>query len=241
MRQIGIRMRKLGYCAARPGTWRFVRQGIAPTIDHQAAIGGMAFGTVLDVGANRGQFALFALSNWPKARIISFEPLPKPAALLRATFGSGIEVIQTALSDEKGQASMFVTEHDDSSSLLPIGVNQAQISGTRVVSVEEAVPLTTLDSVLADRQLAGPVLLKIDVQGNELKVLRGAVASLHRISTIYCECSYRELYEGQSLAAEVIAFLAEHGFEVAGVFNQAATRELGPVQADFLFRRIDDR
>ena len=132
---------------------------------------------------------------------------------------------------------MFVTEQDDSSSLLPIGTNQEKISGTRVASVEAAVPLTTLDAFTVEQALAGPILLKIDVQGNELKVLRGAVASMAKIDTIYCECSYRELYEGQALADEVIAFLSLHGFEIAGVFNQTSTAELGPVQADFLFRR----
>ncbi|WEK45861.1 MAG: FkbM family methyltransferase [Candidatus Andeanibacterium colombiense] len=197
----------------------------------------MRFATVLDVGANRGQFALFAKTTWPNAQVISFEPLPKPAALLREVFGDAIEVVQTALSDEIGEAKMFVTEHDDSSSLLPIGENQARISGTKVASVEEAVRLTTLDAFLANHHSSAPVLLKIDVQGNELKVLRGAVESFAQIGTIYCECSYVELYEGQALAEEVAAFLAGYNFEVTGVFNQSASASLGQVQADFLFQR----
>jgi len=236
MRHLGIRLRKLAFCIARPATWKYLRKGIAPTIDHRDPLGNLQFATVLDVGANRGQFALFSLTTWPSAKLISFEPLPGPAGLLRQTFGDRIEVVQAALSDEIGQAEMYVTEQDDSSSLLPIGTNQEQISGTKVASVETSVPLVTLDSVLSERALVGPMLLKIDVQGNELKALRGAIASLSKIDMIYCECSYRELYVGQALAAEIIDFLGQHGFEIAGVFNQVSTLNLGPVQADFLFR-----
>ncbi len=241
MRHLGIRMRKMAYCIARPSTWKFVRSGIAPTIDHRLALGNLKFQTVLDVGANRGQFALFAMTTWPSARIIAFEPLPPPAAVLRKAFGSRVEVIQTALSDNVGQAPMFVTEHDDSSSLLPIGVNQSGISGTKVSSIEQAVTLDTLDNFALRRDLSGPILLKIDVQGNELSVLRGAEKSLASISAVYCECSYIELYEGQALASEVITLLAKHGLSLSGVFNQQTSASLGSVQADFLFLRLSTR
>ncbi|MFX8747328.1 FkbM family methyltransferase, partial [Acinetobacter baumannii] len=87
--------------------------------------------------------------------------------------------------------------------------------------------------------LATPALLKIDVQGGELDVLKGAESLLSSFAAIYVECSYVSLYEGQALASDVIAFLAERGFLIAGVFNQHEHWRIGPVQADFLFVRME--
>jgi hypothetical protein len=78
--------------------------------------------------------------------------------------------------------------------------------------------------------------MKIDVQGAELAVLQGC-DSLDEIDWIYVELSFVGLYQGQPLCDEIIGYLGEHGFRLAGVFNQVRTAAFGPTQADFLFCR----
>ena len=85
--------------------------------------------------------------------------------------------------------------------------------------------------------IAQPALLKIDVQGFELEALEGCKDLLPQFRWAYVECSYLELYEGQSLAPAVIAFLESHGFRQISEFNHVTDKSLGPVQADFLFER----
>jgi hypothetical protein len=127
-----------------------------------------------------------------------------------------------------------VSAADDSSSLLPIGERQlAEFPGTQEARQLD-VPVVTLDDVI-DEGLAGPVLLKIDVQGLELDVLRGAGDALSSLDTIFVECSFVELYEGQALADEVIAFLFSHGFRLAGVHGLATGQGGQTLQADLLF------
>jgi hypothetical protein len=129
---------------------------------------------------------------------------------------------------------MNVAASDDSSSLLPIGAAQRIEFGTRVVG-SEVVSRALLGEFLAPADIIQPALLKIDVQGTELNVLKGCVEVLAKLSWVYVECSFVELYEGQVRASEVIEFLSNHGFHLIGVFNQTLGRHQRPLQADMLF------
>jgi len=80
-------------------------------------------------------------------------------------------------------------------------------------------------------------LLKLDVQGFELEVLKGCRSMLDYFSRVYVECSFVELYEGQALAHEVIDYLHQHGFRLSGVYNMTYGKEGIAVQADFLFTK----
>src|SRR5919106_1846196 len=59
-----------------------LRHGVAATIEHAGALAGRSFASVVDIGANRGQFTLFVAGLYPQARIFAFEPLPGPYAVL---------------------------------------------------------------------------------------------------------------------------------------------------------------
>ena len=195
--------------------------------------------TVVDVGANRGQFALAARHVFPHAQIISFEPLTGPAALWRAVFaGDGrARLIDVAIGPEPGEAEIHVSARDDSSSLLPItarqnalfpGTAEAGTATIRVVRLADALPAADIEA---------PALLKLDVQGFELQALAGCEALLDRFAWVYVECSFVELYAGQAFADEVIAWLREHGMRLAGVYNMSYDRDGRALQADFLFGR----
>jgi hypothetical protein len=93
-----------------------------------------------------------------------------------------------------------------------------------------------LDEAVPPGKVRRPVLLKIDVQGTEIEVLRGATGMLGEVDSVLVECSFVELYRGQALAGEVIAFLDERGFSLASVCSPALDRGR-VVQADLLFER----
>ena len=143
---------------------------------------------------------------------------------------------EVALGPEDGEATLHVSRRADSSSLLPIGRAQREIfSGTEEAGTI-AVPVRRLDGYLSDLGDFSKGLLKLDVQGFELKVLEGATETLARCAYIYAECSARELYEGQALYGEVAGFLAKHGFREISRHNEMII-DGDLVQADFLFGR----
>jgi FkbM family methyltransferase len=232
-----VRAAKAARLARRPALWSGLRHGVAASVEHAGVDFRSDVATIVDVGASRGQFALFAAQRWPQARLICFEPLPQSRELLERVLPSGrAEIRPMALGRDPGELELHVSARDDSSSLLPIGETQtANFPGT-----QEASRLTVPVGVLSEQitaDLARPMLLKIDVQGFELEVLEGAGDALDLVDEIFVECSFVELYTGQALAGEVVAHLHGRGFRLAGVHGMARGADGTSLQADFLFRR----
>lgn len=195
--------------------------------------------TVVDIGANRGQFALAARKSLPAAQIFSFEPLPAPAAVYRAVFSDDVHatLYETAIGPKSGDGVIHVSGRDDSSSLLPIAATQDGLfPGTAEIGTQ-IVRVARLDDHLAPAAIDSPALLKLDVQGFELETLRGCEQLLRHFAWVYAECSFVELYAGQALADAVIAWLRERGLMLRGVYNMAYDRRGKAIQADFLFGR----
>lgn len=229
------RIRKALSALTVPAFWPAIARGVVPGVEHGSAFVGRDFVTVLDVGANKGQFAAFARHRWPRARLICFEPLPEPRARLTAILGGQVDIHAVALGDYEGEADMHRASREDSSSMLPLGDAQKQLfemDEERVVLV----PIRRLDTLVGTEELARPALLKIDVQGYEFEALQGATGLLGSIDAVYVECSYIELYIGQKLAADVIEFLRGFGLAEAARFNVCRKAEKD-IQADILFVR----
>lgn len=212
-------------------------QRVAAAVEHTEAIGFSMAAALVDIGANKGQFSLAFHVLRPGATIIAFEPLPEAGDTYQRTVGrrAGATLHRVALADHIGEAEFFVTDRSDSSSLLKPSDNQFQafqVSEARTMTV----PVRRLSDCVDLAALPRPVLVKIDVQGAELEVLKGC-DTLEQSDFVYVELSFVELYENQPLYGEVAAYLAKRGFELAGVFNQMMTDRFGPTQADFLFRR----
>src|SRR5208282_6233813 len=104
----------------------FLRTRVAASTEHDHVLGGLTVETIVDIGANRGQFALCARRLFPKARIFSFEPQQIPAAVYRRVFNKDADarLFNVAIASESGTASMHVSRWDGSSSLLPIAAAQ---------------------------------------------------------------------------------------------------------------------
>jgi len=229
-----------------------VRQGISPA-------------TVIDVGANVGQFAIAAAKLFPGCHVHSFEPLPECAERLSryARKLGSITVYPIALGDVEGELSLNRNSYSLSSSFLPLArPHREAFPGAREVG-SVRVQVSTLDRVYGRgldgdggplphpllgqgegteeeglSALRGPVMLKLDVQGFEARVLRGAEKTLARTDYMVLEASFKPMYEGEPLFADLVKMAEGFGFRFArpvGWLSEPRTGEV--IQADLLFEK----
>ena len=218
---------------------RLIRHRVAAGVEHAQVLSRLDCRTVVDIGASRGQFALVARQCFPHARVISFEPLPAAAVKFRAVFAGDdlVTLHEAAIGPAPGNATLHISGRDDSSSLLPITTTQvALFPGTAEVATA-TVRVAPLREFVSAEDIQPPAFLKLDVQGYELEALRGCEDLLDRFAYVYAECSFVELYAGQALADEGIAWLRDRGYRLRGVHNTEYDRGGRAIQADFLFAR----
>lgn len=224
---------------ARQRTMRraLLKHRVAATTEHLDALRGCTPQSVLDVGANKGQFSLAVRSLFPGTIIHAFEPLPAAADTYARVFADDplVHLHRVAIGAERARVPFYVTDRADSSSLLRPGAGQEAAFGV-VQTSEIEVDVVPLADVVDLSTLPRPLMLKIDVQGAELQVLRG-IADLGSIDVVYVEASFVELYEGQALFDEVRDHLTAHGFRFERTFHEDHTKEFGRTQADCLFVR----
>jgi FkbM family methyltransferase len=195
--------------------------------------------TLIDVGAARGSFSLAARLALPDLRAYAFEPLPDEFAVLRTI--PGIHAFRFALGDETGPSTIHVSGNPGSSSLRPmLPEHEARFPGTATVRTE-TIEVRTLDDVIATGpiDLVPPVLMKLDVQGFEDRVLAGGRETLARVDALIVEMSVVELYEGQLLEDDLNRLIEDAGFTRTGDFDEIRSPVSGEVvQRDGLFRRV---
>ncbi len=200
--------------------------------------------TIIDVGANTGQFARWAMSRFPRSHIYCLEPLPQPFHELAQWSGrqtpARVSVFNIALGDHDDEVEMFFhEEHSPSSSLLktteqchtlyPFTRHQKPIS----------VHVTTLDNFLQTVALPfqKDVLLKLDVQGYEKHVLEGGSATLGNIDSCIIEISLVPLYESQANMLDLLTTLSQYGFTYRGNLDQSFGPDGSVIFIDALFQR----
>ena len=238
-----LRIEKL-LCALT--SWKMLfgllRSGVLAGSEHRKILSA-ELRTIVDIGANKGQFSL-ACRRWsPNAMIISFEPLSQPYNIYNKLFlgDKNIESHPYAIGPNHERRVINISAHIDSSSLLPIGENQiSHYPGTEKIG-EAEIEMLPLDHVLSRSRIIAPALLKLDVQGFEFDALVGCEALLGCFDLIYCECSFIELYVNQKLVFEITNWLQERNFILAGVYNCSYDQKGRALQADFLFHRNDSR
>ena len=219
-----------------PRLWPTLAKAVLPSVEHKAALKGITPQIVLDVGANRGQFSSFARYLWPDADIFGFEPIPHEAKKYRTVMGDGAKLHECALGSRQTKMQLHLASRADSSSLLPLGEVQKSFFNMDEIG-KINVPVVRLDEILSIGNIQAPTLLKIDVQGFELEVLRGAEKLFSEIDWIYVEASFVELYEGQPMFEEISSFVAELGYSFRGQFNVIFTPNGEKIQADCLFAK----
>jgi FkbM family methyltransferase len=236
---LALRVRKLAYSVSHRCCWNALRFGVAPSIEHRATLGALDCDLILDVGGNRGQFTLISRIAKPGVPIVAFEPIPTEAEVfLRATSRlKEIQLHQVALGEDSGEADIHLSRSADSSSLLPIGEMQTTLYPATDEVGTLKVPVKRLDEFKSEWSNYSRILLKIDVQGFELSVLKGASEALERCAFVYVECSETELYVGQPLYRDVAALLNQQGFSLQRRCNESMSQG-NVIQADYLFSRV---
>jgi FkbM family methyltransferase len=196
--------------------------------------------TVLDVGSYVGSFAYAIRHILPQAQIYSFEPLQDNYARLvknLSPFGN-FQAFNTAIGEHAGELEFNRSDFSPSSSALEMGELHRQAFPQTAHATTLRVPVARLDDFLDKINLTPPVFLKIDVQGYEDAVLRGAGQVLEQVDTLEIEVSYQPLYTGQVLFDGIHHLLAQAGFRFAGNLDSMLSPLDGSIlQSDALFIR----
>lgn len=171
--------------------------------------------TVVDAGGNVGQTALAFSRYWPRARIVSIEPV-------RATYleleqrcrGNGrIQCLNLALGAENGLARMRVSANSELSSVI---TGEEDDPG-----IVEEVAMRRLDGLARELGVDGIDLLKIDTEGFELQVLKGAeeLVAAGGVSAVYAECRFSRNKVKQVLFQDLDAYLVGCGYIFSGFYE----------------------
>ena len=200
-----------------------------------------AIDLVVDVGASSGGYRDELRSMGYAGHIVSFEPATEPYRILeeRAKKDPHWETVQAALGRAPGKATLHLSQNRESSSFFQISPRHTRAyPGATYVGSEE-VTIKRLDDVYEDfRGDASSTFLKIDTQGYEMEVLRGAEASLPHIAGVQVELSLVPLYEAEPSFLNLVEYLQEAGFtlmSVQPVIEDPVTGQL--LQIDGLFFR----
>ena len=199
--------------------------------------------TVLDVGANVGQYGAGLRASGYRGRIVSFEPLSDAYARLakRCAHDPQWTASREAVGAEPGELEINISANSYSSSLLPMtSAHTGAAPGSEYVGVEK-VPVTTLADVLPAHDVdPARTWLKIDTQGYEAQVLDGAGGRLGEFAAVQLELSFVPLYAGQALFDELVARLTDAGLVLFGLEAGFSDPRTGrTLQCDGVFVRAD--
>jgi FkbM family methyltransferase len=189
---------------------------------------------IYDVGSNRGTWTKLAYSVIRPERIICFEPLDDfKSEFEKNTAGiSEVDFFSFALGNQTGEETIQVA--GDSSSILPLGNLQTIHFGVSKKG-EKTIPIRKLDDLFSENKLQVPDLIKLDVQGYELEVMKGGMTVIRQSKYILIEVSFYEFYVGQPLVGEIITFLNQMGFHLEAISANTPTGQK-LYQTDVLFR-----
>jgi len=200
----------------------------------------IGFNTIIDVGAYIGSYALAMKTILPQATIYSFEPIQKNYEhLIKNLDGyKKFKAFNTALGDSNGNIEFWKNEFAASSSILDIEEEHIKAFPATKMRDQIQVPISCLDEYKDEMEIIHPVLLKMDVQGYEDKVINGAKQILNDVDYIITEVSFRSLYKDQPLFGDIYDHLSSLGFQYGGNFETLLSPKDGSIlQADALFYR----
>ena len=197
--------------------------------------------TILDIGANVGQYIEGVVRHGYKGQIYSFEPIPSVFQKLSRESKKypNVKTFNLGVGSKETEIMMNIAENFASSSILNVGeVSLAAEPKTRTTH-QEKIKITTIDSFfMNNKPFHKEILLKLDIQGYELEALKGAMQSLPSIKLIQTEMSFTSLYDGAPLYDEVVTFLNQQGFEIFTIIPGFRDERSGRMlQADGIFVR----
>ncbi|MCC7461859.1 MAG: FkbM family methyltransferase [Gammaproteobacteria bacterium] len=201
---------------------------------------------VIDAGANVGQFAdLLRRRAGYRGALLSVEPMPAAARQLRARFAGDAHwaLAECALGDHEGRDTLHVMRgHELSSLLVPSMAATDRFETFQAIEDEVDVELRTVDALLEEHPIARHarrIYLKLDVQGTELAVLRGAARSLPRIDALQVEACVVPLYDGVPPYHALMAEIESRGYQLSFLpaHNYTQMPDMVDFDAHFVARR----
>ncbi|MEY2876371.1 MAG: hypothetical protein RLZZ373_3742, partial [Pseudomonadota bacterium] len=192
--------------------------------------------TVIDIGVANGTPWLY--DAFPRAKFVLIDPHPA-AALGSLGDQLNADIYPHAVGAQAGQLILHKDiDVPSSSSCLPVSDWLEETRGARA-STDVTVQVCTLDHTLGSRYRA-PYLLKIDTEGFEMEVLKGAERTLEATGAVIAECSVAPRFTGSYEAAELIGYLADRGFRLYDLLNVRTIGRTGPINyLDAVFVRPD--
>ena len=185
--------------------------------------------TVVDVGVGNGTFVLY--EHFPRAHHLLIEPLEEFRPVLEEIARRyDADHVLAAAGDRPGTAQINVHSYLEGSSMLVEKGHHDDV-------VRRSVPVVTLDDVCRSRNLVGPYLLKVDVQGGELQVLAGAGGVLVQTELVILEVSLFQFVEEGPQFADVVAYMKDRGFvvyDIAGGYTRPLDGALAQVDLTFV-------
>ncbi len=199
---------------------------------------------VIDVGANEGQYSR-SLRRWGyNGDIVAFEPISAAFAKLTAHFtgDSHFTARHSAVGAVVGEASINIADYSVFSSIKATTALAERFDSRAATVRTEQVPVVPLDSV-AETKRGKAVFLKIDTQGFEQEVLRGATETLRRCVGVQLELAIDHLYEGVWDFSEAMKFMTDAGFSLAQIrpTNPKHDDPVSALEFDCVFRRTDQQ
>jgi len=187
--------------------------------------------TVIDIGANVGQFAIEIRKILPGAQIYSFEPVKKCFEQLNINMkrDCAFRSFNFALGAEEGEAVINISTYTPSSSILPMSNEHKILFPHAQDGKKEVVLIKKLDNVLLDLNLKKEILVKVDVQGFENKVLKGGINTFSIAKAVLIETSFLNLYEGQCSFDELYEMLKSMGYMYRGAIQQKINKQTGEI------------
>lgn len=196
---------------------------------------GFSPSAIVDIGANAGEWSRTASSIFPSAQILMFDGDPENEANLHNTvreIGSRSRYFLRLLGPERKDTVTFYK--------LEMGTTGSSVLPELTSFPKNAITLSmdTLDSLIEEASLRPSLLLKLDVQGFELEVLKGGTETLALSEVVIMEASLLPYNDGAPLFADVVAFMNKQGFVVFDFCGQLR-RESDSVlfQTDIAFVR----
>ncbi len=195
--------------------------------------------TILDIGANVGQFILDIRKFFPEATVYSFEPLKDVYEELNrnSLIDSNWIPYNVALGDFNGLVKINRNTIATDSSLLPMTEFYIERYFFKTKKWEEEVIIRRLDDL--NLKLVSELMIKMDVEGFEGKVIEGGEATFKKAKVIFTEVTFqKERYEGQILFDNLYGILKELGFKCYGFYSvRYDTKSGAPSYADAVFVR----
>ena len=177
---------------------------------------------IIDVGANKGEYTLELIHLGFKGYIESFEPISEAYKILsiRSKNNKNWNTSRIAIGDFDGESEINIAGNINSSSLLNMLPRHIKSEPNSKYLRKERILVNRLDTLFSRNMILDKkIFLKIDVQGYELNVLKGAEFIINNIEGIQIEMSLEPLYEGSILYKDMIHFLEMKGFELYSIEN----------------------